>query len=642
MCGISGILSAGPVKPGRIENMTRALAHRGPDGEGVWRNRNRRPGEPHVSFGHRRLAIVDLSPAGAQPMTNEDGRFTIVFNGEIYNHAALRSDLSNRHPFRSRSDTEVLLHGWEEEGSAFLERAEGMFAFAIWDASDASLTLGRDRLGEKPLLYAQAGGEFLFASELGALARDPAIRREIDPAALHHYLAWNAIPHPWTILRGVRRLGPGRTLHVAGGKIAESVYWAPGPGSITPADEKEGRARLRASLDKSVRLRLRGDVPVGAFLSGGVDSTIITGLAARASEAPLRTFSVGFKGQSAFDERAFAAEVARFHGTLHTEIVLDPRDALEEVAALLAEIDEPFADSSAVPTSLLCRHARSRVKVALSGDGADELFAGYWKYAGESIAAAYGRVPIRLRRRLARLAEMIPEDRRSARGESLRRMRKFLVRFEPDPALRHVAWMLVFGAAHRRDLLLESGPGGAEKLAPFASPEAHAVEEYRAGGMHDPLGAMLRADLAHTLPADMLAKVDRMSMRHGLEVRVPFLAPEVVSLALAMPSRWKLRGMRRKAVLVDACRDLIPEGLRRRPKRGFELPVAEWFRGPLRPLLEEMLGGDALGRQGVFRPRAVRMLLDDHLARRADHAPRLWNLLVFTAWHQRVMGAAHG
>ncbi len=639
MCGISGILSPRTIKTGRLESITRALSHRGPDGKGAWRNRTRRPGEPHVELGHRRLSIVDLTPAGAQPMTNEDGRLTIVFNGEIYNHKALRRELSSRHPFRSRSDTEVLLHGWEEEGSAFLQRVDGMFAFAIWDATDASLTLARDRIGEKPLFFAEAGDEFLFASELGALTRDPAVSLDLDPGALHHYLAWSVIPAPRTIFRGVRSLPPGRILHVGDGKIEESIYWSPRRAAEAPVDQGEARVRLRAALEASVAARLRGDVPVGAFLSGGIDSTIITGLAARASDAPLRTFNIGFEGQSAFDERDCAREAARYHGTIHTEIVLDPREALREVETLLGEMDEPFADSSAVPTSLLSRHTRSQVKVALSGDGADELFAGYWKYVGESFAERYARVPPRLRRALSRLAGSLPDDRRSARGESLRRIRKFLSRFESDPALRHVAWMQVFTPMQRRDLLAD-GPTVAAQEAE-ESPEENLVRLYRTARSPDSLGAMLETDLRHTLPSDMLTKVDRMSMRHGLEVRTPFLAPNVISLALAMPSQWKLRGRRRKAILVDACADLIPPSLRNRPKRGFELPVAEWFRGDLKALLAETLSEETVRRQGIFRPDAVRRLLEEHQARRADHAGRLWNLLVFSRWHDRVMGDAH-
>jgi len=633
MCGISGILSDRPIKPGRLEAMTRALAHRGPDGEGFWVNGARRPGDPHLGLGHRRLAIVDLSGAGAQPMTNEDGRLTIVFNGEIYNHEALRRELADRHPFRSRSDTEVLLHGWEEEGSAFLRRLDGMFAFAVWDARDASLTLGRDPVGEKPLLYAQAGGEFLFASEMAALLRDAAVARDIDPEALSHYLAWNAVPAPWTMLRGVRRLGPGRLLRVSRGKIEESIYWTPSPCADPPVHRAEAQSRLRAALERSVALRLRGDVPAGAFLSGGIDSTILAGLAARASAGPLRTFSVGFEGQPAFDERAAAREAARMHGTLHTEIVLDPREALREAEAFLSEIDEPFADSSAIPTSLVSRHTRSEVKVALSGDGADELFAGYWKYVAESFAGPYARLPAALRRRLAALAARMPDDRRTPAGESLRRVRKFLSRFQSDAPSRYVGWMLVFDAAARAEILAH------EPDASFPVPEQLVAGLCRASGAPDALGAMLEADLRHTLPTDMLAKVDRMSMRHGLEVRVPYLAPEILSLALAIPARWKLQGTRRKAILIDACADLIPRALRRRPKRGFEIPLAEWLRGDLRPLLEDLLGEASLRRGGLFRPEAVGRLVTEHLDRRADHAARLWGLVVFRAWQDRL-GAA--
>ncbi len=377
-------------------------------------------------------------------------------------------------------------------------------------------------------------------------------------------------------------------------------------------------------------LRLRGDVPAGAFLSGGIDSTIVVGLAARASSGPLRTFSVGFEGQPAFDERAAAREVARMHGTLHTEIVLDPREALSEAESFLSEIDEPFADSSAIPTSLLARHTRSEVKVALSGDGADELFAGYWKYVAETFAGPYMQLTKAVRLGLARLARNIPDDRRTFAGESARRLRKFLSRFQDDAAVRYVSWMLVFDASARRDLLKDA-------LIPSAAdPEAMVAALCRSSSSPDVLGAMLDADLRHTLPTDMLAKVDRMSMRHGLEVRVPFLAPEVVSLARSIPARWKLRGTRRKAILIDACADLIPPALRRRPKRGFEIPLAEWLRGDLRPLVGDLLGESSLRRRGIFCPGTVSNLLREHQERRADHASRIWSLLVFCAWQDRV------
>jgi asparagine synthase (glutamine-hydrolysing) len=623
--------------------MTRALAHRGPDGGGVWISRAPAPdGDVHVGLGHRRLAIVDLSGAGAQPMSTPDGRFTIVFNGEVYNHPALRADLSARHAFRSRSDTEVLLHGWAEAGSAFLDRVEGMFALAIWDARERVLTLARDAFGEKPLFYASLESSFLFASELSAFLADPGFPRAIDPDALDHYLTWSAVPAPWTIFAAARRLPPGCLLRVeAGGpgappKLHEAAWFTPRPAADPPATGREARARLRAAIEASVRARLTGDVPVGAFLSGGIDSSILVGVAARASEGTLRTFSVGFEGAGPFDERAFAREVAQMHGTRHTEIALSRRDALAEANALLDTLDEPFGDSSAIPTSLVSRHARAHVKVALSGDGADELFAGYWKYAAEALAPVYAGIPAPLRRALARLAAGLPEDRRTPAGEALRRARKFLTRFDADPAARHAAWMRVFDADSKRALLVE--PDGDR----FRRTEALVDRLFREAHGADPLAAMLHADLRHTLPTDMLAKVDRMSMRHGLEVRVPYLDPGVVALALAIPSRWKLRGARRKAILIDACGDLLPRRLRRRPKRGFEIPLAEWFRADLRDVLHDTLAEPAIRAQGLLRPGAVARLLREHDTRARDHAARLWNLLVLCAWHRRVIGAGEG
>jgi asparagine synthase (glutamine-hydrolysing) len=362
-----------------------------------------------------------------------------------------------------------------------------------------------------------------------------------------------------------------------------------------------------------------------------MDSSVIVGLASRALGGRLRTFSVGFEGAGPFDERACAREIARAHGTDHTEIVLRPAEVIAEVSAILDTLDEPFGDSSAIPTSLVSRHARRAVKVALSGDGADELFAGYWKYVAESLSPWYAKIPAGLRRALAQACAALPEDRRSAAGEAVRRARKFLLHFEVDPAARHVAWMRHLDAEAKADLLAAPDP------ALWARTDALIERLYREAGTEDVLNAMLSVDLRHTLPTDMLAKVDRMSMRHGLEVRVPYLDPKVVSLALAIPSAWKLRGRRRKAILFDACADLIPPALRRQPKRGFEIPIGEWFRGPLRDLLEDTLSETVLRRQGIFRPEAVARLKEEHVSRRRDHASRLWCLLVFCAWHRRVM-----
>ncbi len=636
MCGISGILSPRPIDAARLEAMTRALTHRGPDGGGLWIGRATLPGRPHVGLGHRRLAIVDLSAAGAQPMSSGSGRLTIVFNGEVYNHESLRRALAARHRFVSRSDTEVLLHGWEEEGSAFLDRVDGMFALAIWDARDGSLTLARDRIGEKPLFHAWIGDTFVFASELGSFLADPDFPRAIDPEGLDHYLTWGAIPAPWTIFRAARRLPPGALLRVNEGKALETAWHAPAPDPDPPVTRAQARTRLRAALEDSVRSRLSGDVPVGAFLSGGVDSSVIVGLAARATPGALRTFTVGFEGAGPFDERAFAREVARAHGTAHTEIVLRPEEVIAEAQALLGNMDEPFGDSSAIPTSLLSRHARRDVKVALSGDGADELFAGYWKYVAESLSPWYAKVPAGVRRALAGAIAAVPERRGTAAGEALRRARKFLLRFEADPAARHAAWMRVLDAAAKADLLVAPDP------ALWATTDALVGGLYREARTDDVLNAMLGVDLRHTLPTDMLAKVDRMSMGQGLEVRVPFHDPKVVQLALAIPSAWKLQGRRRKAILLDACADLVPPALRRRPKRGFEIPLGEWFRGPMRALLEDTLSEGTLRRQGILRPEAVERLKREHLSGRRDHTARLWCLAVLTAWHDRAWPAAPG
>jgi asparagine synthase (glutamine-hydrolysing) len=617
VCGIAGLvaLDGGPVDAGPLDAMIDALAHRGPDGRGI------RVDGP-VALANRRLAIVDLAH-GEQPMANEDGSVLVVQNGEIYNHDELRRDLGRRgHRFATRCDTEVLVHGYEEWGEALLPRLRGMFALAVWDARDRRLLVARDRFGIKPLFWRSARGVLSFASELKALRRQPGFGGELDPAALEAFFAFNSVPAPHSIFREARKLPAGHLLSWRPGRPPEIRRWcriSPAPGSaLRRESEEELAAELRERLRDSVRAHLVADVPVGVFLSGGVDSGALCALATEVGGAPVRTFSVGFD-ESSFDELSHARLVARRYGTDHHEVVLRP-DAGQLLGDLVRAFDEPFADSSALPAYAVSQLAARHVKVVLSGEGADELFGGYFTYVAD-LLAPWLRGPAFLARPLV---ERLPS--RSGRVGLEYKAKRFVAAAALPPLERHHGWKEILSPDLRDELLGREGrPDPVDLLrARFAE---------TAGS--PPLARLQDVDLGIYLPDDLLVKTDRASMAHSLEARVPFLDPVVSDLALALRTGAKVRGLAKKRLLRRAVRPLLPAAVVDGPKRGFSIPAAAWLRGPLLPMARDVLAPDALRRGGVLDPAPVARLLDEHVARRRDHSRALWGLLSFTLWQQQ-------
>lgn len=631
MCGIAGYLEVGePSAAGVLEAMIRTLVHRGPDGEGVFRSDG-------VGLGHRRLSIVDLA-GGAQPLGNEDGRVQVVFNGEIYNHAEIRAELEAAgHCFRTAADTEVLVHLYEEMGERLVERLNGMFAFAIWDARNRRLLLGRDRLGIKPLYWSRVGGRILFGSELKALLAHPAAPRRLDPTALSDYLSFLYVPAPKTIFRDVYKLAPAHTLVIDAERLASGHapelrrYWAP---RFTPElgrSEPEAREALHALLTSTVRRRLMADVPLGAFLSGGVDSSAVVTLMKEAGVASPCTTTIGFE-EKAFDERARARLVADRIGADHRERIVTP-DALAVVDALAYHYDEPFADASAVPTYYLSAATRERVTVALSGDGGDETYAGYRRYWFDGLENRWrgrlpgmaGRAACRFAGRLYPKADWLPRPLRA---------RTLLLNLGDDPARAYYRSVTQMDEARKRHLL---APDLVRELAGYDPADAFSAL-YHGVEAADPVSRAQGVDLLTYLPDDILTKVDRASMAHSLEVRVPILDHEAVEFAGRVPVGWKLNGRRHKYLFKEAMRASLPAEVLDGPKRGFEVPLAVWFRGELAPLVESLAEREAVA--ASFRPEAVRALVREHRRGVADHSVALWSLLMFDRWADRYLKAA--
>ena len=629
MCGICGsawLDADSGLAADDLERMTDRLHHRGPDDSGTHLDGN-------VALGFRRLAIVDL-PGGHQPLSNEDGTVWTVFNGEIYNFAQLRHRLEARgHTLRSTGDTEVLVHLYEDEGPGFFHLLRGMFALAIWDAPRRRLVIGRDRMGQKPLVYRfdPDSRRITFASEMKALLTLGAdqVPREVDPAAIDEYLTFGYVPYPSTILTSVRKLPPAHYAVWEGGKFELHRYWTPDFNHEVARPLAGAADELRSTLDEAVREQMVADVPLGAFLSGGVDSSIIVGLMQRASNQPVKTFAIGF-GDPKFDETAYAELVARAFGTEHQTFRVES-DAWSTLPALAEQFDEPFADSSSLPTWFVARETRRHVTVALTGDAGDELFAGYDRYRAVALAAKLDRLPLGLRRFLGGpLAQSIPA---SAQAKTrLRSVKRFLEQVNLPPDARYLGWVNLFAESDRTALY---SPDFLDQLARSATdPASILLEALGAAARRDPVTRATVADLLTYLPGDLLVKVDLASMAHSLECRSPFLDHRVVELALSLPidHKLRLRGGRSKVVLKTAFADLIPPSILTRSKMGFGVPLDRWFRGPLRDHLSEVLLDPQTLARGLFRPEAIRVLIEDHVSGRRDHAYRLWALLMLELW----------
>jgi asparagine synthase (glutamine-hydrolysing) len=628
MCGIAGIMYASPerrVDPGLLDRMAHTIAHRGPNDSSVWTTSG-------VGLAHRRLSIIDLE-GGHQPIGNEDGSIQVIFNGEIYNYRDLRTDLQARgHILRTGSDTEVLVHSYEEWGDEFVTRLRGMFAFAIWDGRRRRMLLGRDRLGIKPLYIYRDPEKLLFASELKAILADPSVARQVDDGALQEYLAFGRTLGERSIFRGISKLPPGHVVAASFGSLERTPrrYWQ----LELVADERlsvpEWQRAVHDKVTDAVKAHLVADVPVGAFLSGGLDSSIVVACASGLVDQPLQTFSIGFNEQH-FNELPYAKAVADAFHTRHTEQTVTA-DAVSLMGELARYYDEPFGDSSAIPVYLVSRLASRSVRVVLSGDGGDEAFGGYSRYIRDLSEDRVRRLlPSWVRRNaLSRLGRAWPRSDwlpKPLRGKS------WLTNVARDAGSAYARTLSIADAGIRQGLMAPDRAGRLDVTAPEAVIQA----AYEAQPTRDTLTAMCATDIATTLPDDYLVKVDRASMAHGLEVRPPLLDHELIEFAMRIPSRYKVRGGKGKWIFSEAFAPDLPPIVRSRPKQGFELPVDEWLRGPLRGMFESSVLSASAPIAGLVDQEAARLLYASHLRGWHSNGQILWSLLALGAWAEHYL-----
>ena len=628
MCGIVGQANAErrPAEAATLARMCAALEHRGPDARGLHVDEG-------VGLGIQRLRVIDLA-TGDQPIFNEDRSVAVILNGEIYNYRELRADLQRRgHTLATQGDTEVIAHLYEEEGPRLVERLHGMFGLAVWDARRRRLLLARDRVGKKPLYYAERAGALSFASELAALLEDPEVSRDVDHRALDAFLAYRWVPAPMTAFRAVRKLPPGSTLVYEGGRATVARYWRLDfARKRAVGDPREVHEELRSHIRAATARRMISDVPLGAFLSGGVDSAAVVAAMAEASSRPVRTFSIGFAHEK-FDELPLARLVAERFGTEHHELVVEPR-AMELIPRIVRHYGEPFADDSAIPSFYLAEMARRHVTVALNGDGGDESFGGYSRYVVNQAAARAERIPLAVRRVAAAAALRVPQ---SATIDSWRsRVRRLGHTLALDAPARYVAYMTHLNGLRRERLYTDeyrSLIGSADAAEVLLAP-------WRASGGRSVLETMLDVDVQTYLPDDLLTKMDIATMASSLEARSPLLDHELMQFAASLPPELKVRGREKKVVLRGALRGWVPDEILDAPKRGFRLPLGDWLRGELRGFARDVLLDRRAVQRGCFREPYVRELLDRHAAGAEDHSQGIWSLLMFELWHQEFVDTA--
>ncbi len=634
MCGIYGYLSpTGTIDPTILRRMGHPLKHRGPDDEGeVILDSS----EVSVGLGHKRLSIIDLSPAGKQPMANEDETIWITFNGEIYNFREIRKELEGKgHKFRSHSDTEVIVHLYEELGTKCLERLNGMFAFALWDAKQKSLFLARDRTGKKPLHYCVHRGHFLFASEIKALLQHPLVSREIDLKSLNKYLAYEYVPAPNSIFKAIKKLEPGYCLLFRGGAAVTSQYWDIPMEDYPISDRTEAQYidELKELLERAVTARLEAaDVPVGLFVSGGLDSGVVAAIARKAKEN-LQCFSIGFE-EASFDESRYAQQVARSLGIKHHLKVFRAQEMLHMVERLPEILDEPLADPSILPLYLLSQFAAEHMKVVLSGDGGDELFAGYQTYQAHKLVTFYDALPGFVKESVKAFAFRLPVSHKYLSLDF--KIKQFLKGVGVSSEVRFFLWRGAFSNAERHALLRPE--------VRLELQNENAYEEIyryvRKSGLTKELERILYLSMKLYLQDNNLVTVDRASMANGLEVRSPLLDRDVVDFVCRLPMEYKLNGLKTKYILKKVAEELLPRNVVYRKKKGFGVPLAKWLTGELREFMLDYLSQERIERQGIFHYPCVSQLIDEQLTMKKDNRELLWTLLVFQTWYERYIESA--
>jgi len=643
MCGICGIVDLHSQDVGRdtLSQMCSLMAHRGRDDSGIVMMRGQRyveikpstqsPSESgfEVGLGHRRLSIIDLSDIAHQPMSNEDETIWIVFNGEIYNFQEIKYPLEKKgHLFKSRSDTEVILHAYEEWGVECLDHFRGMFAFAIWDSKQRQLFVARDRLGKKPLVYLHQSGRFAFASEIKALLQIPGFERKVNGTAIHHYLTYQYVPSPDTIFEGVKKLPPAHyLLYDRNDNIRIERYWKLNFNQSFQAysDIQELEDRVRAELEESVKLRLISDVPLGAFLSGGVDSSLIVGMMAKMSRKPVKTFSIGFEEKD-FDELSYARLVSNHFSTEHHEFIVKP-NAIEILPKLVWHYNEPFADSSAIPTYYVAKMTKDYVKVVLTGDAGDENFAGYPRYLRSKYVSWFTRLPEKVRRSLLpaflRILSQSPWRRKT-----LNRLANFTEMLSSHQGRNYAEQIKIFNQKEKDDVFSEDF----SRQVKGTDPLDYLIKKYEEVDTDDLLEKLLYLDMVTYLPEDLLVKMDIATMANSLEARVPFLDHKFMELVAGIPSHLKLKGTKSKFILKTAFKDFLPDAVFKRKKMGFGVPVSRWFRTELKDYVYEILLDPRTLNRGYFRREGIERLLNEHIAARYDHSSKIWSLLFLEIW----------
>ena len=625
MCGICGIVYHDRgrfVDPDLLKAMTNIIRHRGPDDEGHLIRKN-------IGLGMRRLSIIDVA-TGQQPIVNEDGTMAIVFNGEIYNHGQIRPELERAgHRFRSHADTEVILHAYEEYGPDCVNKLNGMFAVAIWDGRQQRLMLARDRLGVKPLYYYQDADQLVFASELKSLLQVPAIRRQVNAKALDNFLTFEYIPSPLSIFANIHKLPQAHYLLLESGGIKINEYWRLSY-QAAQGSEEELAEQLRLLLLDATKIRLMSEVPLGAFLSGGLDSSSIVAMMAAGSEQPVKTFSIGFT-DSSYNELPYARAIAQRFQTEHHEEIITP-DAVRLTERLVRQLDEPFGDFSVFPTLMVSEMARKHVTVILSGDGGDELLAGYDTYLADRLARRMSRLPLWVRKGLLEPAvlAMPPTDKKKG---LINKTRRFLQGLDLPAGLQHVRWMIFLQQQEKQKLYTPEFWQSVQSYDPYD----FIWQKFSACTSAIPLDQQEYVDIMTYLVDDILVKVDRMSMLVSLEARTPFLDYRLVEFCATLPPHLRLAGRQTKYLLKKAMQGLLPEMILQRGKEGFSIPIKGWMKNELRPMMEEYLSPRRLSAGGEFRPEYVTQLMQEHLAGRENHSHRLWALMVYQMWREAYL-----